>query len=161
MPAKFPLQNNTFKAVAQMLNIDISANTLIKDLSSKYDVNKDCKISSLILRKHSFNFRVHFHLNLMQKQGGADDFVIENFVSNLNFLHLYTRIDQGSVSYITILVYPAGNYLFKVNNRNTRTRFEICSKSTIKTPEQRQWLVLVSLLLTLNIFCTFFQCFYY
>ena len=97
----------------------------------------------------------------MQKQGGADDFVIENFVSNLNFLHLYTRIDYESVSYITILVYPAGNYLFKVNNRNTRTRFEICSKSTIKTLEQRQWLVLVSLLLTLNIFRTFFQCFYY
>ena len=59
---------------------------------------------------------------------------------------------------------PAGIYLLKVNNRNTRTRCEICSKSTIKTPE-RQWrrsgvftvnfehisqLVLVFLLLTLN-----------
>ena len=32
---------------------------------------------------------------------------------------------------------PAGNYMFKVNNRNTRTRCEICSKLTIKTPEQR------------------------
>ena len=30
---------------------------------------------------------------------------------------------------------PAGNYMFKVNNRNTRTRSEICSKSTIKIPE--------------------------
>ena len=29
--------------------------------------------------------------------------------------------------------------MFKVNNRNTRTRFEICSKLTIKTPERRQW----------------------
>ena len=29
--------------------------------------------------------------------------------------------------------YPAGNYMFKVNNRNTRTRCEICSKLTIKT----------------------------
>ena len=27
-----------------------------------------------------------------------------------------------------------GNYMFKVNNRNTRTRSEICSKLTIKTP---------------------------
>ena len=26
-----------------------------------------------------------------------------------------------------------GIYIFKVNNRNTRTRFEICSKLTIKT----------------------------
>ena len=28
---------------------------------------------------------------------------------------------------------PAGNYMFKVNNRNTRTRSEICPKLTIKT----------------------------
>ena len=56
-------------------------------------------------------------------------------------------------------------YLLKVNNRNTRTRCEICWKSTIKTLERRQWrcsgvfivnfehvshLVLLFLLLTLN-----------
>ena len=35
--------------------------------------------------------------------------------------------------------YPVGIYMFKVNNRNTRTRCEICSKLTIKTPEQRYW----------------------
>ena len=34
---------------------------------------------------------------------------------------------------------PASNYMLKVNNRNTRTRYEICSKLTIKTPERRQW----------------------
>ena len=60
---------------------------------------------------------------------------------------------------------PAGIYLLKVNNRNTRTKCEICSKLTIKTSERRHWrrpgvfivnfehisqLVLVFLLLTLN-----------
>ena len=35
---------------------------------------------------------------------------------------------------------PVGNYMFKVNNRNTRTRCEICSKLKLKTPERRQWL---------------------
>ena len=30
----------------------------------------------------------------------------------------------------------AGNYMFKVNNRNTRTRCGICSKLTIKIPER-------------------------
>ena len=35
--------------------------------------------------------------------------------------------------------FPAGIYLPKVNNRNTRTRCEICSELTIKTPERRQW----------------------
>ena len=33
--------------------------------------------------------------------------------------------------------FPADIYLFKVNNRNTRTRCEICSKLTIKTTERR------------------------
>ena len=33
-----------------------------------------------------------------------------------------------------------GIYLLKVNNRNTRTRHEIYSKLTIKTPERRHWL---------------------
>ena len=34
---------------------------------------------------------------------------------------------------------PAGNYMFKVNNKNTRTMCEICSKLKIKTPERRPW----------------------
>ena len=32
-----------------------------------------------------------------------------------------------------------GIFLLKVDIRNTRTIFEICSKLTIKTPERRQW----------------------
>ena len=49
----------------------------------------------------------------------------------------------------SIVTNPAGNYMLKVNNRNTRTRCEICSNLTLKTQN-----VLVSLLLTLNIFYT-------
>ena len=30
--------------------------------------------------------------------------------------------------------FPAGIYMFKVNNRNTRTRYEICSKLKYFTP---------------------------
>ena len=33
---------------------------------------------------------------------------------------------------------PANIYLLKVNNRNTRKRYEICLKLTIKAPERRQ-----------------------
>ena len=32
---------------------------------------------------------------------------------------------------------PAGNYMFKVNNKNTEARREICLKLTITTPEGR------------------------
>ena len=66
------------------------------------------------------------------------------------------------LKYLLLIHFPAGNYMFKVNNRNTRTRCEICSKLTIKAPERRHacqpdaWhfghishLVLVFLLLTL------------
>ena len=64
-----------------------------------------------------------------------------------------------------LVMHPTGNNMFKVNNRNTRTRSEICPKLTIKVPERRQWrcsgafivnfehishLVLVFLLLTLS-----------
>ena len=62
-------------------------------------------------------------------------------------------------------IYPACTYLLKVNNRNTRSNCEICSKLTVKTTKQRHWrrsgvfivnfehishLVLVFLLLTFN-----------
>ena len=71
----------------------------------------------------------------------------------------------SSIRFVFETVFPAGIYLLKVNNRNTRTRCEICSKLTINTPERRHWprsgvfivnfehishLVLVFLLLTLN-----------
>ena len=55
---------------------------------------------------------------------------------------------------------PAGNCMFKVNYRNTRTRCERCTKSKMKTPEDVS-LVLFSLLLTLNIFYTMLHCFYF
>ena len=29
--------------------------------------------------------------------------------------------------------------MFKINNRNTKTRGEMCSKLTIKIPERRHW----------------------
>ena len=55
---------------------------------------------------------------------------------------------------------PAVNYMFKVNNKNTRTKCEICSKLTIDTSrrsgvfivnfEHVSHLFLVFLLLTLN-----------
>ena len=46
--------------------------------------------------------------------------------------------------------YPAGIYLFKVSNENTRTMFEIYLNSTVKTSDDVNDFFLVSLLLTLN-----------
>ena len=43
------------------------------------------------------------------------------------------------MNYERAYYHPAGNYMFKVNNRNTKTRSEISSKLTIKKLERRQW----------------------
>ena len=40
-------------------------------------------------------------------------------------------------SFTKILNFPAGIYVLKASNRNTRTRCKICSKLTIKIPERR------------------------
>ena len=58
------------------------------------------------------------------------------------------------------LYYPVIIYLFKVTNRNTGKRCEICSRLTIKTLQRVIDVVLVFLLLTLNIFPALFYCFY-
>ena len=48
---------------------------------------------------------------------------------------------------------------FHFNNRNTRTRCEICQNLTIKTPERSHWRHFVSLLLTLELWTRFTPCF--
>ena len=37
-----------------------------------------------------------------------------------------------------LVSYTDGNYMFKVDNKSTRRRHEICSKLTIKAPERQQ-----------------------
>ena len=68
-------------------------------------------------------------------------FILVRWVRFLKYENISLR-DKGECPYqsnfATLqLVNPAGIYLFKVNNRNTRTRCEICSKLTIKTAERR------------------------
>ena len=70
-----------------------------------------------------------------------------SFSSTLNkesTLHFTLSLDRSyehsyEITFFIKSSNPAGIYLFKVNNRNTRTRCKICSKLTIKIPEQRHW----------------------
>ena len=83
---------------------------------------------------------------------------------NVKHITLSSIVVVILISLNYIRPYPAVNYMFKVNSRNIRTRCEMCSKLTTKTPERRHWrrssvfivtfehishLVLVFLLLTL------------
>ena len=99
------------------------------------------------------------------------------FISSISYLislfdymffifHPFVAQYMSITSFISIsYLFPARIYLFKVGNRNTRRRYEICSKLTKKTPERSQWhhsgvftvtfehilhLVLMCVLLTLN-----------
>ena len=54
------------------------------------------------------------------------DWVTSCNVSNLYYVNMFSD-------------FPASIYSLKVDNRNTRTRYEICSKLTIKTSERRHW----------------------
>ena len=57
-------------------------------------------------------------------------------VPKTNFEQVY----RGQTRTLYVLsAYPAGTYLLRVNDRNSRTRCETCSKLTIKTPEQCHW----------------------
>ena len=53
--------------------------------------------------------------------------------------NLYLRLYFHSARNSWSLIIPVGIYMFKVNNRNARTRCQICSKLTIKTSERRHW----------------------
>ena len=54
-----------------------------------------------------------------------------------NFRNLKEKGEDGPNGNTTegYCKHPVGNYIFKVNNRNTTTICEICLKLTIKTPE--------------------------
>ena len=67
-------------------------------------------------------------------------FLWQVFVGNSTFLRKW--FNEEKLKLATILPqrkHPAGIFLFKVNNGDTRTVREICSKLMIKTPERRQW----------------------
>ena len=84
----------------------------------------------------------------------------ENFMKiNVEYKFYTRRFQRESLAEFVFMIEkessnPVGIYILKVNNRNTRTRYEICSKLTIKTFivnfEYISHLALVFLFLTLN-----------
>ena len=111
--------------------------------------------------------------NFIEKETPTQVFSCEYckiFNNSLFIEHLFIMYTFPKFYVMVVIRYlnPVGISLLKVNNGNTRTRCDICSKLTIKT-EQCHWrrsdvfivnfehishLALVSLLLTSNIFHT-------
>ena len=55
------------------------------------------------------------------------------------FIYLFLSSEVDGEIFVKVTHFPANIYLVRVNHRNNRKRCGICSKSTIKTPEWRQW----------------------
>ena len=108
--------------------------------------------SFLILDTYSFSVREKLDGVLMIFAANTRHFHSTEWHSQISYQptitpyssSLHGKINSKNIS--LSFLYQAGNYMFKVNNRNTRKRCEICSKLTIK--------IVVSLLLTSNIFHT-------
>ena len=60
------------------------------------------------------------------------------FVIILQVLYIFQIRISNIVSHKRLLK-PSFHFMFKVNNKNTRTSCEICSKLRISTPERRHW----------------------
>ena len=98
---------------------------IFTDLSKAFDtINHGlllAKLKACGFSKQTLSFMCSYLKNRRQRA------YINNKFNSLK--EVIAGVSQGSI--------PAGNYMFKVNNRNTRTRCEICSKLTIKTSERR------------------------
>ena len=65
--------------------------------------------------------------------------------TNLSYIRQYRILFEGNTQteddILWISSYPVGNYMFKVNNKNTRTRGEMYSKLTMTTPKTTFWFI--------------------
>ena len=70
---------------------------------------------------------------------GVDNPMLTNGLDNPAIVNGFDNGDQESEDEKVGRFYPVGNYMFKVNGRNTRAKCEVCSKLTKKTLERRHW----------------------
>ena len=104
------------------------------------------KLEDKLTLKSSWNKQKYFFLTFNMKKCHVI-FLVGNFFSKINEINTYvtkcgmfigkckTSFDNSNIMWTN----PASNYMFKVSNRNTITRSEICFKLTIKIPERCQW----------------------
>ena len=85
-------------------------NKILTHLNCSYMLNLLGLVKQLSHRKITLSLSVHFLY--------------------LDWIRRFTGMSQYRKTGDIVENYPAGNYLFKVNGRNIRTRYEICSKVT-------------------------------
>ena len=73
-------------------------------------------------------------LKLLEQKGSYYNLLWQLYTFHQKIRTTIRLLKKSLFEYFT---FPAGIYLLNVNNRNTRTRCEICSKLTIKMPHRR------------------------
>ena len=115
-------QENTCVGVPFKKIADLQACDFIKKRPQhrRFPVN----IAKFLITSQSVMNRKLFSSNMTSAAFNLTDITYITYV-----YYIYSKI------YSSMSNCPAGNYMFKVNNRSTITRCKICSKLTIKTPE--------------------------
>ena len=112
---------------------------------------------SLLKKRSEFNFGLKLSLTKFDKTlHGNIFFSFSQFTYTHTlerFCH-YFHIQKIRVTKNNNI--PVGIYIFKVNNRNTRARCEICSKLAVKTPERRSSVLLLPYIILAKIIHTSF-----
>ena len=107
----------------------------IIDLTGTYTCN-----ASKVIANFGTNFKESIHhlrdLKVPKLQSADTNTYYEDVSYDVESFFTSIAVAE-TIDYILKRI-PAGNYMFKFSNRNTRTKCEICSKLTIKTPERRQ-----------------------
>ena len=91
-----------------------------------------------ILKKRQIDKCIHKWMRKRKSKGRKKQFA--RYVLRVNNRKIRHHVSGPSLLFNQSFTgLSAGIYLLKVNYRNTRTRYEICSKLTLKIPERRQW----------------------
>ena len=122
---RFIYFNNLLFTISKEVLYDDLFESSLKTLSKLKDI-KLTKITSWNVRL-SIDYRLSKESRYSQKE--------RNQKSKKEYKN-HSDAFKSNVRQKKFIQSPVGIYLLKVNNRNTRTRCEICSKLTTKTPER-------------------------
>ena len=92
-----------------------------------------CRNAAILILVYFYSSIYHLSIHSYPDSSNLEWWTFKNKMRLILVMIVITFI------YSSIVDVPAGIYLLKVNKRNTRTRWEICSELTIKTQERRQW----------------------
>ena len=63
----------------------------------------------------------------------------QHFVFSIRMGQICLKLSLFYFCFFLYWKYPVNKYMLKFNNRNTRKKYETCSKLTIATPKQYYW----------------------